>query len=396
MNKSEILQADKNYFMNVFGERFPVVIEKGEGVYLYDNEGNEYLDFVAGIAVNALGYNYPEFTEGIKEQVEKVLHASNLYYFEIQAKLSKILIENSCADKVFYSNSGAEANEGAIKLAKKYFKEKGKDRWEIITAKKSFHGRTLTTVAATGQPKYQKPYQPIPGGFVHVEYNNLEAVREAITDNTAAIMVEPIQGEGGVHPADKGYLKGLREICDREGILLIFDEIQTGIGRTGSLFAYQEYGVEPDILSLAKALGNGMPIGAFLAKDEVAKAFNPGDHGSTFGGNPLACQAAYLTLKIILENNLLEDVKEMSTYMQKRLVELKDKYSFIKELRGMGLILGLELEVEGIDIVKKALGEGLLVLTAGKKVLRFLPPLIINKDNVDKAIKILDKVFAEI
>ncbi|OCL27191.1 acetylornithine aminotransferase [Orenia metallireducens] len=395
MNKQEIIQADQDYFMNVFGPRFPIVLEKGEGVYLYDNEGKKYLDFTAGIAVNALGYNYPEFSEALKKQVTNLIHASNLYYYDVQAKLSRLLIENSYADKVFYSNSGAEANEGAIKLAKKYFKEKGEEKYEIITALNSFHGRTLVTLAATGQSKYQKPYAPIPTGFKHVPYNDLEAIRDAITDNTAAVMVEPIQGEGGVNPATQEYMQGLRELCNQEGILLIFDEIQTGIGRTGSLFAYEEYGVEPDILTLAKALGNGVPIGAFLAKDEVAQAFKPGDHGSTFGGNPLACQAAYTTLNIILNNKILDNVKDVGSYFYNRLSDLKEKYDFIKDLRGMGLILGLELEIEAKDIVNKVIDNGILVLTAGKNVLRFLPPLVITIEDVDKVIGVLEEIFSE-
>ncbi|PRX33561.1 acetylornithine aminotransferase [Orenia metallireducens] len=396
MNKQEIIQADQDYFMNVFGPRFPIVLEKGEGVYLYDKEGNKYLDFTAGIAVNALGYNYPEFSEALKEQVSKLIHASNLYYYEIQAKLSKLLISNSYADKIFYSNSGAEANEGAIKLAKKYFKEKGEERYEIITAKNSFHGRTLKTLAATGQEKYHKPYTPIPQGFKYVPYNDLAAIKEAIDDKTAAIMLELIQGEGGVNPATQEYIEGVRELCDQEGILLIFDEIQTGIGRTGSLFAYEEYGIEPDILTLAKALGNGVPIGAFLAKDGVAQAFKPGDHGSTFGGNPLACQAAYTTLSIILNQGVLDNAKEVGSYFYNRLLELKEKYDFIKELRGMGLILGLELDMEAKEIVKKMLDNGILVLTAGKKVLRFLPPLVINIEDVDQVIGVLEEVFSQI
>jgi len=396
MDKQEIIQADQDYFMNVFGPRFPMVLEKGEGVYLYDNEGKKYLDFTAGIAVNALGYNYPEFSEALKEQVSKLIHASNLYYYEIQAKLSKLLIDNCYADKVFYSNSGAEANEGAIKLAKKYFKEKDEERYEIITAKNSFHGRTLKTLAATGQEKYHKPYTPIPQGFKYVPYNDLAAIKEAVDDKTAAIMLELIQGEGGVNPATQEYIKGVRELCDQEGILLIFDEIQTGIGRTGSLFAYQDYGVEPDILTLAKALGNGVPIGAFLAKDEVAQAFKPGDHGSTFGGNPLACQAAYTTLNIILNQGVLDNVKEVGTYFYNRLLDLKDKYDFIKELRGMGLILGLELEMEAKEIVTKVIENGILVLTAGKNVLRFLPPLVISTEDVDQVIGVLEKVFSQI
>ncbi|MCK8817985.1 aspartate aminotransferase family protein [Natroniella sulfidigena] len=395
MLKEDVIQADQDYFMNVFGKRFPIVLEKGEGVYLYDNEGIEYLDFAAGIAVNALGYKHPQVTEALKEQVDKLLHASNLYYFEIQAKLSKLLVENSCGDKVFYGNSGAEANEGAIKLARKYFKEQGEEKYEVITAKESFHGRTLSTIAATGQTKYQKAFTPLPEGFKHVPYNDLTAAKEAITEQTAAIMVEPIQGEGGVNPAQKEYLQGLRELCDQAGILLIFDEIQTGIGRTGELFAYQNYGVEPDIFTLAKALGNGMPVSAFLAKDQVAQAFKPGDHASTFGGNPLACQAAYTTLQVIFEDNILENAKEVGSYFREQLEQLVEEYDSVVEVRGKGLMIGVELEIDGKEVVGKLLDEGVLALTAGKKVLRFLPPLIITTEDVDQLIGALDQILVE-
>ncbi|WP_408954468.1 aspartate aminotransferase family protein [Natroniella sp. ANB-PHB2] len=395
MLKEEVIQMDQDYFMNVFGKRFPIVLEKGEGVYLYDNEGIEYLDFAAGIAVNALGYKHPQVTEALKEQVDKLLHASNLYYFEIQAKLSKLLVDSSCGDKVFYGNSGAEANEGAIKLARKYFKEQGQEKYEVITAKESFHGRTLSTIAATGQTKYQKDFTPLPKGFKHASYNDLAAAKEAITEQTAAIMVEPIQGEGGVNPAQKEYLQGLRELCDQAGILLIFDEIQTGVGRTGELFAYQAYGVEPDIFTLAKALGNGMPVSAFLAKEQVAQAFKPGDHASTFGGNPLACQAAYTTLQVILEDNILDDVKEVGAYFREQLEQLVEQYSSVIEVRGKGLMIGLELNIDAKEVVRKLLDQGVLALTAGKKVLRFLPPLIITTRDVDQLIEELDQILVE-
>ncbi|MCK8827479.1 aspartate aminotransferase family protein [Natroniella acetigena] len=395
MLKEEVIQTDQDYFMNVFGKRFPIVLERGEGVCLYDNEGVEYLDFAAGIAVNALGYKHPQVTEALKEQVEKLLHASNLYYFEIQAKLSKLLVENSCGDKVFYGNSGAEANEGAIKLARKYFKEQGQEKYEVITAKESFHGRTLSTLAATGQTKYQKAFTPLPKGFKHVSYNDLNAAQKAITKQTAAIMVEPIQGEGGVNPAQKEYLQGLRELCDQAGILLIFDEIQTGIGRTGDLFAYQTYGVEPDIVTLAKALGNGMPISAFLAKDRVADAFKPGDHASTFGGNPLACRAAYATLQVILEDGFLKKVKEVGAYFRERLEQLAVQYDSVVEVRGKGLMIGVELKISAKEVVGKLLDGGVLALTAGENVLRFLPPLIITTEDVDQLVKSLDRILAE-
>ncbi len=395
MKKTTVVQHDKDYFMNVFGDRFPVVVDKGEGVYLYDNDGQEYLDFGAGIAVNVLGYNYPEITAGLKEQIEKVMHASNLYYYEIQAKASKLLVENSCCDKVFFGNSGAEANEGAIKLARKYFKAQGEDKYEVITMNNSFHGRTLATLAATGQKKYHKPFEPVPEGFKSVEYNDLAAVEDAVTDQTAAIMVELVQGEGGVNPIDFDFLHSLRQLCDEQGLLLIFDEIQTGIGRTGELFAYQNYDVKPDIFTLAKGLGNGVPVSAFLAKAEIADSFDIGDHGSTFGGNPLACKAVYLTLQSILKDNILADVKQVSSYLEEELNKLAKEYDIIKEVRGLGLMLGIELSVSASDILHEFLDRGIMVLTAGDNILRLLPPLIITKRDVDKFITIFKEILAE-
>ncbi len=395
MKKTTVVQHDKDYFMNVFGDRFPVVVDKGEGVYLYDNDGQEYLDFGAGIAVNVLGYNYPEITAGLKEQIEKVMHASNLYYYEIQAKASKLLVENSCCDKVFFGNSGAEANEGAIKLARKYFKAQGEDKYEVITMNNSFHGRTLATLAATGQKKYHKPFEPVPEGFKSVEYNNLAAVEAEVTDKTAAIMVELVQGEGGVNPIDSNFLHSLRQLCEEQGLLLIFDEIQTGIGRTGELFAYQNYNVEPDIFTLAKGLGNGVPVSAFLAKAEIADSFDIGDHGSTFGGNPLACKAVYLTLQAILKDNILADVKQVGSYLEEELNKLAKEHDIIKEVRGLGLMLGIELSVSASDILQEFLDRGIMVLTAGDNILRLLPPLIITKRDVDKFMTTFKEILAE-
>ncbi len=395
MKKTTVVQYDKKYFMNVFGDRFPVVVDKGEGVYLYDNDGQEYLDFGAGIAVNVLGYNHPKITAGLKEQIEKVMHASNLYYYEIQAKASKLLVENSCCDKVFFGNSGAEANEGAIKLARKHFKAQGEDKYEVITMNNSFHGRTLATLAATGQEKYHKPFEPVPEGFKLVGYNDLAAVEAAITDQTAAIMVELVQGEGGVNPIDPDFLNSLRQLCDEQGILLIFDEIQTGIGRTGELFAYQNYDVKPDIFTLAKGLGNGVPVSAFLAKAEIADSFDIGDHGSTFGGNPLACKAVYLTLQAILNDNILADVKQIGSYLEDELNKLAKEHEVIKEVRGLGLMLGIELSVSASDILHEFLDRGIMVLTAGENILRLLPPLIITKRDVDKFMITFKKILAE-
>ncbi|GAB6098799.1 acetylornithine transaminase [Halanaerocella petrolearia] len=398
MKKEEVVQADKEYYMDVYGDRIPLVAKRGQGVYLYDEDGTEYLDFAAGIAVNALGHNHPQVTEAIKDQAENLLHASNLYYFEIQTKLSKLLVENSCADKVFYGNSGAEANEGAIKLARKYFKKQGNNKYKVIAANQSFHGRTLATLAATGQEKYQKPFTPLPKGFEFVPYNDLTAVKEAVDGKTAAIMVEPIQGEGGVNPANKEYLAGLRELCDQQDILLIFDEVQTGIGRTGELFAYQNYGVEPDIFTSAKALGNGVPISAILAKGEVANAFEPGDHASTFGGNPLACRAAYATLEKILEPEFLTQAQKVGDYFKEELLKLNDKYQFVEEVRGKGLMLGVTLtsDVVAKDVMQQAFNKQILILTAGQNTLRFLPPLIINQEHVTKVVKNLDQILKEL
>ncbi|GAB6137564.1 acetylornithine/succinylornithine family transaminase [Halanaerobaculum tunisiense] len=396
MQQEEVIRAEKKYHMNVYGDRIPIVVDKGAGVYLYDQAGEQYLDFAAGIAVNALGHNHPRVTQAIKEQAENVLHTSNLYYSEIQSKLAELLVANSCADKVFFANSGAEANEGAIKLAKKYFTQQDKDKYQIIAAQNSFHGRTLATLAATGQEKYQKPFTPLPKGFEFVPYNDLEAIKRAVTDKTAAIMVEPIQGEGGVNPADKKYLQGLQKLCNQQNILLIFDEVQTGIGRTGSLFAYEEYGVQPDIFTLAKALGNGVPISAVLAKGEVADAFEPGDHASTFGGNPLACRAAYTTLKTILEEEILDQVEQVGAYFKDKLLGLKDKYSVITDVRGTGLMLGVELEVAVKQVIDQMREENILILNAGQKVLRFLPPLIIKQEHVIEVIEILDQILADL
>ena len=299
----EVIQLDKKYYLNTFGDRLPVCFEKGEGMKLFDDKGNTYYDFLGGIAVNALGHGHKDFINALKNQLDKVVHTSSLYYIENQAKLAQKLVENTCAEKAFFANSGAEANEGAFKLAKIYYYKKGLDKYEIITLDKSFHGRTLATVAATGQEKYQKPYRPLTPGFKQVEPNNFKAIEDAVTDKTAAIMIELIQGESGVHPMDKEYVEKLRKLCDEKDIILIFDEVQTGMGRTGYLFAHQMYGVEPDIFTSAKALGGGIPIGAVCAGKKVASAFEPGDHGTTFGGNPFAT-AAGLAVFDIFEKEL--------------------------------------------------------------------------------------------
>lgn len=390
MKLSEIKEFDKNYFMNTFGERTPVAFEKGEGMYLYTNEGEKYLDMFAGIAVNALGYNHKEFTKAIEEQVGKLLHTSSLYYIESQALLAKKLVELSCADKIYFANSGAEANEGAIKLAKIYFYKKGIEKYEVISLKSSFHGRTLATVAATGQEKYQKPYYPLIPGFKQVEINDIEALKAAITDKTCAILLEPVQGESGVHPVEDEYIKEVRRICDEKEIILIFDEIQTGIGRCGKMFCYETLGVEPDIFTLAKALGNGIPIGAVCAKQFVADAFAPGDHGGTFGGNPLATKAGLSVLEAIEKETLCDNAEKMGNYIVSEIEEkLGDK---VKEIRHKGLMIGIELKEAAADTRKKLFEKKILVGAVGN-TLRVLPPLIIGKEEADEFIKALGEVL---
>ena len=390
MKLSEIKEFDKNYFMNTFGERTPVAFEKGEGMYLYTNEGEKYLDMFAGIAVNALGYNHKEFTKAIEEQVGKLLHTSSLYYIESQALLAKKLVELSCADKIYFANSGAEANEGAIKLAKIYFYKKGVEKYEVISLKSSFHGRTLATVAATGQEKYQKPYYPLIPGFKQVEINDIEALKAAITDKTCAILLEPVQGESGVHPVEDEYIKEVRRICDEKEIILIFDEIQTGIGRCGKMFCYETLGVEPDIFTLAKALGNGIPIGAVCAKQFVADAFAPGDHGGTFGGNPLATKAGLSVLDAIEKENLCDNAEKMGNYIVSEIEEkLGDK---VKEIRHKGLMIGIELKEAAADTRKKLFEKKILVGAVGN-TLRVLPPLIIGKEEADIFVDALKEIL---
>lgn len=398
MNLNEIIEMDKQYYMNTFGDRIPVCFQYGKGINLWDTEGKKYTDFFAGIAVNALGYAHPAVVNAIREQAEKLIHCSSVYYVEAQAKLAKLLVENSCADRVFFGNSGAEANEGAIKLARIFFKKHNKpEKYEILTLKNSFHGRTLTTVAATGQPKYQKPYAPLIPGFRHVALNDLDELKNAITDATCSIMLEPIQGESGVYPAAKEFVKGIRKICDEKGLLLIFDEIQTGVGRTGKLFAYEHFGVEPDIFTLAKALGGGVPIGAVCAKENVAKAFEPGDHGSTFGGNPLACAAGLAVLNAIKEENLVDNAEKMGAYLTEKLEELgKKQPGKIAEVRGAGLMIGVQLVSENAALIKNKLMEkGYLIGNVGKSILRLVPPLILSKEDIDGFITALDELLSE-
>lgn len=397
MKLQEIVDIDKKYYMNTFGDRTPVCFTYGKGINLWDTEGKKYTDFYAGIAVNALGHAHPALVEAIKSQAEKLIHCSSIYYIEAQAVLAKLLAENSCADRVFFANSGAEANEGAIKLAKIYFKKKNMpEKYEIITLKKSFHGRTLTTLAATGQEKFHKPFTPLIPGFKYAPLNDIEAIKEAIGDATCAIMIEPIQGESGVNPAEKEYVEAVRKLCDDKGILLIFDEIQTGMGRTGKLFAYKQYGVEPDIFTLAKGLAGGVPIGAVCAKEEVAKAFEPGDHGSTFGGNPLACAAGIAVIQTMLKDGLSENAEKMGNYLKSKLEELTARSGMISEIRGLGLMIGVQLKSpKAVEIRLKLMEKGFLVGNVGDSILRLLPPLIVGRQDIDQLAEAFEAILSE-
>ncbi len=372
----------------------PISIVRGRGSRVYDLEGREYLDFVAGIAVNTLGHGHPDLVAAIQKQAQHLLHASNLYYTEPQVKLAKALVDHSFAKKVFFCNSGAEANEAAIKLSRRYAHQKhGPDRYEIITMLNSFHGRTMATLTATGQEKVQKGYEPLLPGFKYVPLNDLPELEKALSAKTAAVMLELVQGEGGVHVADRTYLKSLRELCRQHDVLLVFDEVQTGMGRTGTLFAYEQLGVHPDIMTLAKGLGGGVPIGACLATDEAAAAFSPGSHASTFGGNPLACAAALAVLRVLLEGRVLEQSRRMGDYLAKGLLDLKDRLHIVKDVRGLGLLQGMELTIEGKPVVDDCLARGLLINCTMERVLRFVPPLIITQHEIDRLLDTLSQIL---
>lgn len=396
MKTNDIKNLDKKYYMNTFGERIPVSFARGKGIKLYSDEGEVYTDFLAGIAVSAVGHNHKTLTKAIAKQARSVLHVSNYYYIEQQAKLAEKICKNSCADKVFFANSGAEANEGAIKLAKIYQYKKGHpEKYEIITLVNSFHGRTLATVAATGQEKFQTPFKPLTPGFKYVNINDIAALKEAINENTCAVMMEMIQGESGVHPVDEEYVKEAYAICKEKDIVFICDEVQTGMGRTGKLFAYQHYGIKPDIFTLAKALGGGVPIGAVCAVDSVAESFAPGDHGSTFGGNPLACAAANAVFEIFEKENLVENSAVVGAYLKEKLQTLAKKSEKIKEVRGKGLMIGIELcDANAQDIKHKLFDEKYLV-GATATTIRLLPPLVITKKDADEFVKVFEKVLGE-
>lgn len=381
------------YIVN-FVKRTPLTLVKGKGAKVWDDKGKEYLDFVGGWAVNSLGHCHPVVTKALAEQARTLIQVSNQFYTVPQVRLAELLVENSCLQKAFFCNSGAEANEGAVKLARRYGQLNLNGAYEVITTFNSFHGRTLAMTAATGQEKFQKPYIPLPVGFVNVEYNNIEAIKKATNGKTCAVMLEPIQGEGGVNiPADD-YLAKVRNWCDQKGILLILDEIQTGVGRIGTLFGYQQYGVEPDIMTLAKGLASGAPIGVLLSKEKVA-VFKPGEHGSTFGGNPLVCAAAYATVKYIIDNDISGSVKRVGQYLMERLEGLKQKYAFITDVRGRGLLIAIEFNKDIAESVLMAcLERGLLVNQLKPNLIRLIPPLIIGKAEADEALGILDKVLS--
>jgi len=396
MDSKTLMGLSEHYIAPTYA-RFPILLVRGKGTRLWDSEGKEYLDFVSGLAVCNLGHCHPKVVKAIQEQAEKLIHVSNFYYIEPQIQLAALLCKHSFADKVFFCNSGAEANEGAIKLARKYAKEKsGENRYEIITMEQSFHGRTLATLTATAQEKYHKGYDPLVPGFHYVPFNDVESLKRAINEKTCAVMLEPIQGEGGVRIPREGYLKAVREICDEKGILLIFDEVQVGMGRTGKLFAYEHENVKPDLMTLAKSLAGGVPIGALLIRKGIAEAFQPGDHASTFGGNPLATAAGVAALRAILEEGMLENCQKVGAYFLSRLGEMKKRFPFVREVRGKGLILGMELEMEGGSVVKEMMKRGFLINCTMGNVLRFLPPLIITKEEVDRMLEALEEVFKNI
>ena len=395
MPTEELRQDAARYLMNTYAP-FPISIVRGRGSRVYDLEGREYLDFVGGIAVSVLGHSHPDVVLAIQKQAQHLLHASNLFYTEPQVKLAELLVRHSFAQKVFFCNSGAEANEAAIKLARRYAHQKyGPGRSEIITMHQSFHGRTMATLSATGQDKVKVGYDPLLPGFLHVPFNDARAVEKVMSNATAAVMVEPIQGEGGVHVATPAYLKDLSELCRSRDILLIFDEVQTGMGRTGTLFAYEQFGISPDIMTLAKGLGGGVPIGACLATETAAAAFVPGAHASTFGGNPLTCSAAQAVLRVLLDGRVLTHARQMGQYLAKGLSDLKERLPIVREVRGMGLLQGMELAIDGKDVVTDCLKRGLLINCTADRVLRFMPPLIITQADIDRLLDVLSNVLGK-
>jgi acetylornithine/N-succinyldiaminopimelate aminotransferase len=374
--------------------RFPVTLVKGKGSYVWDEEGKRYLDFTSGIATCNLGHVPESVKEKLEEQLQNLWHCSNLYNIPAQQELAAELVENSCGDQVFFCNSGAEANEAAIKLARRYAQKiKGTKKFEIVTFQQSFHGRTLATLSATGQGKIQEGFLPLMPGFRYLPFNDLEALKDISSEETCAVLLEMVQGEGGVIPADREWIEQLAKTCKENNILLMVDEIQTGMGRTGSLFAYEQYGIEPDVVSIAKGLGSGFPIGAIIAKAEVAQAFDPGSHGSTFGGNPLAVTAGLATVQFIQSTNLLVNVKELSEFFYAQLQKVKEKFSIVENIRGKGLLIGMVVPGKAVEIVQNAIGKQVLILTAGPDVVRILPPLTASKEEILELIVVLEDIF---
>ena len=396
LNKQEYIDKAESEIYKTYN-RFPVVFDHGDGVRLYDTDGNEYLDFYAGIAVNGLGYNDAEFNEAVKAQVDKLLHISNLYYNVPSVEAAELLLKASQMDKVFFTNSGTEAIEGALKIARRYaYNKDGGHDHEIIAMNHSFHGRSLGALSVTGNDHYQEPFKPLIPGIKFADFNDLESVKAVVNEKTCAIIMETVQGEGGIYPATQEFLSGVKELCDKNDILLILDEIQCGMGRTGSMFAWQQYGVKPDVMTVAKALGNGVPIGAFLASGKAATAMVPGDHGTTYGGNPFVTAAAYKVLELFEKRDIVNHVKEMGDYLTKKLDKLKDNYDIIIARRGLGLIQGLEFKVPVSTIISQALTEQkLVIISAGTNIIRFVPPLVIEKEHVDEMVEKLSAVLDE-
>ena len=389
-----IIDDSNKYVLNTYS-RYPLVFDHGEDVWLYTEDGGKYLDMYAGVAVSSLGHNHPNLINAIQEQSKKILHTSNLYYTKPYTELAKKLIEKTVFDKVFFCNSGAEANEAALKITRKHGKNlEYKAKYEVIALNNSFHGRTIATLSATGQKKYQKGFEPLLEGFIFVEMNNKEELKRVVSSKTAAILIEPIQGEGGIHPAFFDFIETARKLCDEYNAILIFDEVQSAIGRTGKLFGYENFlPVEPDIITIAKGLGGGLPIGAILIKEKFADLLKPSEHASTFGGNPVCCAAANAVLDTIDKENILKNVKTLGEYFRNKLNKLKEKYSFIIDVRGMGLLNGIELKIKVKDIIEKLLEKNIVTIPAGANVIRFLPPLIVKKEHIDTVITALDEVF---
>ncbi|MDD5495611.1 MAG: aspartate aminotransferase family protein [Candidatus Omnitrophica bacterium] len=393
MKKTEkVVQMYDKYIMETY-TRVPLCLEKAKGARVWDIDGKEYLDFFPGWAVSGIGHCHPRVVKAISEQAKKLLHVSNNYYSRLQADLAEAIIKNSFKGKVFFSNSGAEANEAAVKVARKYGHDKG--RYEIITMTKSFHGRTLAMITATGQDKVKKGFEPLPEGFKHVPFNDIGAVESAITDKTIGIMLEPIQCEGGINIASREYMQGLRKICDEKDMVLILDEVQTGMGRSGKMFAYQNYDIEPDVMTLAKSLGGGLPIGACAARGKFADVLTPGTHASTFGGSPIVSAAALAVFDAIKKEKLLQNTRKMGAYLKDELEGLKAKHAFVKEIRAVALVIGVELSIKGEDIYKECLKAGLLINCTQGNILRIMPPLTVTKRQIDEASSILDRVFSK-